>query len=95
MCIVQGAAVGRRTNQRLNDMPVRAILDEMYSPKLVIKQIFIERKWATFYRFEFSPNLYRQTGIYDIIVLLSAAALNEKNLRKQISGESQLEISFH
>ena len=52
---VQGAAAGGRTNQRLNDMPVRAILDEMYSPKLVIKQIFIERKWATFYRFEFSP----------------------------------------
>ena len=94
MCIVQGAAAGGRTNQRLNDMSVPAILDEMYSPKLVIKQIFIERKWATFYRFEFSPNLYRQTGIYEIIVLLSAAAF-EKNLRKQISGESLLEISFH
>ena len=52
---VQGAAAGGRTNQRLNDMPVRAILNEMYSPKLVIKQIFTERKWATFYRLELSP----------------------------------------
>ena len=51
-------------------------------------------KMGYFLQIRVLSNLYRQTVIYDIIVLLSAAAF-EKNLRKQISGESQLEISFH
>ena len=39
-----------------------------------------------FLQIRVESNLYKQTVIYDIIVLLSAAAF-EKNLRKQISGE--------